>query len=83
MKKYYTSLYRAQCRERFYNPVNEQSGLIIALIYNGDMNIDDFLSCPDDYIDRSIFGNRLNSPPFRNALLKVIKDEFYYNVQIA
>jgi len=72
-RKPWSSHARMKARERFWKPVNEQVGLLIDIINSGETDLDSMLYDLGTYCDSQIFGNRLNSPPFRYALIKELK----------
>jgi hypothetical protein len=69
---------RMRQRERFFKPVYEQLGLIINIINSGEISYDDIIYQMDDYIDKSIFGNRWNSPVYRNTMFKLLREKYEY-----
>jgi hypothetical protein len=80
MRKPWSLHSRMKARERFWKPVYEQSGLLIDLVSSGHHTYEEIVHDLGAFIDGSIFGNRLNSPPFYYALLKELREHFGYAV---
>jgi hypothetical protein len=67
---------REKARELFWAPVNEQLGVLVSLIEDGEYSFDEVYNNLEAFIDRSIFGNRLKSPPIKNTLKMVLRQHF-------
>jgi hypothetical protein len=65
---------RAKARENFWKPVFEQAGLLREIYYSGECDFEGLIDGLSDYVDSSIFGNRLYNPVSYNALVKVLRD---------
>jgi len=68
---------RCKARERFWTPVMDQCNILLQ-IAQSEGNFDDVYNNTSDYIDSSIFGNRWNSPVFRNAVRMVLRQKSEY-----
>jgi len=73
-RKKWSPLARARARERFWNPVMEQANVLVSLVYSGE-DMYDIVENIECWVDSSLFGNRIENPVFKRALLSVLKEE--------
>ena len=79
----WSNLAKLRARERFWKPVLEQANILLEMHDCTADSFDDIYYNTSDYIDSSIFGNRWNSPVFRNALRKILRESSSYFKSLA
>jgi hypothetical protein len=74
MRKKWSKIARLRASERYYKVIEEQGNLLLDILNSGEIDPMSMLDDLGSYVDSSIFGNRLNSPPFYNGLVRFLKN---------